>query len=157
MMISSRVCSLARRASPRISDRVSVRLDFGMDESFYVIPSVASPSMKALQSENATLKLELQSTKTRLSQAEKAIKTRQEQERILRDSIISVRKEVSSYLLHYQSVLKEHSPGTASNVVVDSRRQTAFNGQSRIHIPHFLPGSSGCCCAQYPYSSHTRT
>jgi regulator of replication initiation timing len=77
-----------------------------MDESFYVIPSVASPSMKALQSENATLKLELQSTKTRLSQAEKAIKTRQEQERILRDSIISVRKEVMSYLLCTQSVLK---------------------------------------------------
>lgn len=67
--------------------------DLGMDESFYVIPSVASPSMKALQSENATLKLELQSTKTRLAHAEKAIKSRQEQERILRDSIISVRRE----------------------------------------------------------------
>jgi len=65
-----------------------------MDESFYVIPSIASPSMKALQSENAALKLELQATKTRLSQAEKAIKSRQEQEKILRDSIISVRKEV---------------------------------------------------------------
>jgi hypothetical protein len=66
-----------------------------MDESFYLIPAVASPSMKKLQSENAQLKQELQVTKMKLSNAEKIIKSRQEQERMLRDSIISVKREVS--------------------------------------------------------------
>jgi hypothetical protein len=108
-----------------------------MDESFYVIPSVASPSMKALQSENATLKLELQSTKTRLSQAEKAIKNRQEQERILRDSIISVRKEVSSYLLRTQNVLKRISfqaQRAISSSTVGGRQPSMANLESTFPI-----------------------
>lgn len=50
--------------------------------------------MKRLQSENVTLKAELLATRTKLTQMEKAIKERQQQERMLRDSIMSVRKEV---------------------------------------------------------------
>jgi len=65
-----------------------------MEDSFFVVPSPASPSMKRLQTENAALTAELQLTKTRLSNAEKVIRNRQEQERQLRDSILMVRREV---------------------------------------------------------------
>jgi chromosome segregation ATPase len=67
-----------------------------MEESFYLIPSSPSPAMKRLQSENATLKAELLATRTKFTQMEKAIKERQQQERMLRESILSVRKEVMS-------------------------------------------------------------
>jgi len=65
-----------------------------MEDSFFVVPSPASPSMKKLQAENAALKAELQLTKTRLANAEQVIRNRQEQERQLRDSILMVRREV---------------------------------------------------------------
>src|SRR5258708_30659362 len=65
-----------------------------MGDSFFIVPSVASPSMKKLQAENATLKAELQMTKTRLSNAEQVIRSRQQQEKQLRDTILMVRREV---------------------------------------------------------------
>ncbi|KAG8790997.1 hypothetical protein FRC17_008822, partial [Serendipita sp. 399] len=85
--------SLADKLAQALEDDSDLIDEFGMDESFYVVPSVASPSMKKLQTENTALKQELQVTKTRLSNAEKTIKTKMEQERAIRDSIISVRRE----------------------------------------------------------------
>lgn len=76
-------------------------IEFGMDESFYVVPLSPSPAMKRLQSENAALKADLQATRTRFIHMEKAIKERQQQERLLRDSIIHVRKEVLPFILCY--------------------------------------------------------
>lgn len=85
--------ALENKLSLALEDDEELFAEFGMGESFYVIPSEASPAMKKLQSENAALKQELQVTKTKLSNAEKTIRLRQEQERALRDSIISVRRE----------------------------------------------------------------
>jgi hypothetical protein len=65
-----------------------------MEDSFFVVPSIASPSMKKLQTENAALKAELQMTKTRLTNAEQAIRNRQEHDKQIRDSILMVRREV---------------------------------------------------------------
>jgi hypothetical protein len=65
-----------------------------MEDSFFVVPSAASPSIKKLQAENAALKAELQMTKTRLANAERVIRNRQDQEKQLRDSILMVRREV---------------------------------------------------------------
>ena len=65
-----------------------------MEDSFFVVPSPVSPSVKRLQTENSALKAELQLTKTRLTTAEQVIRNRQEQERQLRDSILMVRREV---------------------------------------------------------------
>jgi len=65
-----------------------------MEDSFFFVPSVVSPSMKLLQAENTTLKAELQMTKTRLANAEQVIRNRQEQEKQLKDSILMVRREV---------------------------------------------------------------
>lgn len=65
-----------------------------MEDSFFVVPSPASPPMKKLQTENAALTAELQLTKTRLANAEKVIRSRQEQERQLRESILMARREV---------------------------------------------------------------
>ena len=65
-----------------------------MEDSFFFVPSVVSPSTKKLQAETAALKAELQMTKTRLANAEQVIRNRQEQEKQLRDSILMVRREV---------------------------------------------------------------
>jgi hypothetical protein len=66
-----------------------------MDESFYVIPSATPPpSEQKLQSENEILKQELEATKAKLSSTEKVLKSRMEQERALRDSILLVKREV---------------------------------------------------------------
>lgn len=105
-----------------------------MDESFYVIPSVASPSMKALQSENATLKLELQSTKTKLGHAEKAIKIRQEQERVLRDSIISVRREVTASFFWESSLMSFQAHRAMSSSAVGGRQASLAALESTFPI-----------------------
>ncbi|PVG02817.1 hypothetical protein CPB86DRAFT_661246, partial [Serendipita vermifera] len=103
----------------KLEDQLSLALedddeflsDPGMDESFYLIPAVASPSMKKLQAENAQLKQELQVTRMKLSNAERAIKSRQEQERMLRDSIISVKREAQRAIS--SSNLNGRQPSTA--------------------------------------------
>jgi hypothetical protein len=65
-----------------------------MEDSFFVVPSVASPSKEQLQTENVALKAELQMTKTRLANAEQAIRNCQEHEKQLRDNILMICREV---------------------------------------------------------------
>lgn len=70
-----------------------------MDESFYVIPSTTPPpSEQKLLSENEILKQELEVAKAKLSSTEKVLKSRMEQERALRDSILLVRREVCVFI-----------------------------------------------------------
>ncbi|KAG8758000.1 hypothetical protein FRC14_001010 [Serendipita sp. 396] len=106
--------NLADKLAQALEDDADLIDEFGMDESFYVVPSVASPSMKKLQAENIALKQELQVLKTRLGNAEKTIKGKIEQERAIRDSIISVRREAQRAIS--SSALIGGRPGSLANL-----------------------------------------
>lgn len=86
--------SIEDQLSRAMEDDDELLSEWGMDESFYVIPSATPPpSEQRLHSENEVLKQELEAAKAKLLATEKILKNRVEQERALRDSIISVRRE----------------------------------------------------------------
>ncbi|KAI1787929.1 hypothetical protein LXA43DRAFT_895593 [Ganoderma leucocontextum] len=74
-------------------DDVHAFEDDDMADSFCLIPSKADPSVASLKEENTALKAELEKQRQQLVNMEAALKTRQEQDLQLRDSIMVARKE----------------------------------------------------------------
>ena len=66
-----------------------------------MIPNGAEPSAAVLKKENAALKAEITSLKTRLEGTEKVLKLRKEQDAHLRDSIFQATREVLSMSSEY--------------------------------------------------------
>lgn len=67
--------------------------DDDLSESFCLVPGGSEPSISALKKENASLKDQVETMQQRLSQAERVLKLRKEQDMQLRDSIIMARQQ----------------------------------------------------------------
>ncbi|KAF9227995.1 hypothetical protein BS17DRAFT_774614 [Gyrodon lividus] len=64
-----------------------------LSESFCLIPSGSEPSTSALKKENASLKQEVEEMQNRLAATERTLRMRQEQDQLLRDSIVMARHQ----------------------------------------------------------------
>lgn len=72
-----------------------------LSESFCLVPLESDSATSALKKENLTLKLEIEEMQRRLSEAERVLQLRKEQDQLLRDSIVMARHQVGLMFSHH--------------------------------------------------------
>lgn len=65
-----------------------------LSESFCLIPFDSEPATSALMKENVSLKQEIEEMQRQLTEAERVLQLRKEQDQLLRDSIVMARHQV---------------------------------------------------------------
>lgn len=72
-----------------------------LSESFCLIPFESEPATSVLMKENVSLKQGIDEMQRRLTEAERVLQLRKEQDQLLRDSIVMARHQVRSvFSLH---------------------------------------------------------
>ncbi|KAI0637188.1 hypothetical protein C8Q77DRAFT_552531 [Trametes polyzona] len=90
--------------------------DDDMADSFCLIPSKSDPSIASLKEENASLKAELEKQRQKMANLELALKTRQEQDQQLRDSIMLARKEAHRAMISSNVLPRQTQPPAAVDI-----------------------------------------
>lgn len=115
-----------------------------LSESFCLIPFESEPAASVLRRENVSLKQEIEGMQRRLTEAERAIQLRKEQDQLLRDSIVMARHQAgpifSPHLLHcihtVNSVSQaQRAMGTSLVLQRPSGQQAMDLGALNINIP----------------------